>query len=357
MSEIASTFKITYHGEKLRSYLRDEPIFPATLELDLTSACNRKCPDCPSTASLPCDTLEIGFVERLLARLAGQTRGLLLTGGEPTMAPTFSETLRMAQRYGFTDVVVVTNGTLLNEERTASALLKYASAIRVSMYDWSAESCGGVHGTLQRIETLRSRIDREGSQLQIGVSVLTTRENATALNAITREAAAAGAHWIYFHPLCTRWDTGSPVRVDQKDVLTGISEIQNVDRNGAGVFVFGDRYVESSVQFAGYHAAHFLLVVGADGMNYLGAEVKYHPQHIIADVAGNWDDDFLWQRPRLERIKAVSSTDYPAIGSRHRGVLYSDLIDLIAKRVQLGQKLSDESLSASEDRFRFPHIL
>ena len=357
MSEIASTFKITYHGEKLRSYLRDEPIFPATLELDLTSACNRKCPNCPSTASLPCDTLEIGFVERLLARLAGQTRGLLLTGGEPTMAPTFSETLRMARRYGFTDVVVVTNGTLLNEERTASALLKYASAIRVSMYDWSAESCGGVHGTLKRIETLRSRIDREGSQLQIGVSVLTTRENASALNAITFEAAAAGAHWIYFHPLCTRWDTGSPVRVDQKDVLTGISGIQNVDRNGAGVFVFGDRYVESPVQFAGYHAAHFLLVVGADGMNYLGAEVKYHPQHIIADVAGNWDDDFLWQRPRLERIKAVSSTDYPAIGSRHRGVLYSDLIDLIEKRMQLGQRDSSESLSASEDRFLFPHIL
>ena len=41
MSEIASTFKITYHRDKLRSYLRDEPIFPATLELDLTSACNR----------------------------------------------------------------------------------------------------------------------------------------------------------------------------------------------------------------------------------------------------------------------------------------------------------------------------
>lgn len=354
MPEIASTSKITYHREKLRSYLRGQPIFPATLELDLTTACNRRCPDCPSATSLPNDSLEMGFIERLLSSLAGQTGGLLLTGGEPTLAPAFPQVLRTARRHGFTDVVVVTNGTLLNEEKIAGALLEYASAVRVSMYDWSTESCREVHESLQRIETLRSRIDREGSMLQIGVSVLTTRENANVLSAITRETASAGAHWIYFHPLCTRWDTASPARVDQKDVLTRISAIQNLHRDGVGVFVFRDRYAESPIDFVGYHAAHFLLVVGADGMNYLGAEVKYHVQHIIADVAGSWHDEFLWQTPRLERIKAVKSGTYPAIGSRHRGVLYNGLIE---ERMQTEQRTCDDPLSGSEDSFLFPHIL
>jgi MoaA/NifB/PqqE/SkfB family radical SAM enzyme len=82
MHEIASTFKIAGHKEKLVSYLCNESIFPVTLELDLTSECNRKCPHCPSTTTLPHYSLETNFVERLFSHLGGQTRGLLLTGGE-----------------------------------------------------------------------------------------------------------------------------------------------------------------------------------------------------------------------------------------------------------------------------------
>lgn len=354
MTEIASTFKITYHKEKLESYLRNESMFPATLELDLTTACNRKCPNCPSTTNLPSYNLEDDFIERLFSRLEGQTRGLLLTGGEPTMAPNFPKSLRMARRYGFIDVVVVTNGTFLNEEKVASALLKDASAVRVSMYDWSAESCRGLCSTLKRIEALRSRTDREGSRLQIGVSVLTSKEKANGLSTITQQALSAGAHWVYFHPLCTKWDSGSPLRVDQKDVLNRIEECQVGQLDRLGVFVLHDRYMEGDIEFNGYHAAYFLLVVGADGMNYLGAEVKYQRQHIIADVAGNWRNNFLWQSQRLQRIQAVNSRTYPAIGSRHRGVLYNSLVEQF---MQLGQKASDESLPVSKNRFLFPHIL
>ena len=354
MSEIASTFKITYHKEKLESYLRNESIFPATLELDLTSVCNRTCPNCPSATSLPSKNLEPDFIERLFSLLEGQTRGLLLTGGEPTMAPTFPEALRMARERDFVDVVVVTNGTFLNEERVASALLTYASAVRVSLYDWSAESCGGLYPALKRIEALRSRIDREGSKLQIGVSALTSKKNANGLSTVAQEAISAGAHWIYFHPLCTKWDAGSPLRVDQKGVPNRIEECQAGQLNGFGVFFFHDRYSEGKIEFDGYHSAHFLLVIGADGMNYLGAEVKYQRQHIIADVAGNWRNDFLWQSQRLQRIQAVNSRTYPAIGSRHRGVLYNSLVEQL---MQFGQKAADESPPFSRDGFLFPHIL
>jgi hypothetical protein len=222
------------------------------------------------------------------------------------------------------------------------------------MYDWSAESCEELYPTLKRIETLRSRIDLDGSKLQIGVSVLTSKENANGLSAVSQKALSAGAHWIYFHPLCTKWDSGSPLRVDQRGVLKQVEECQVSQLEGFGAFVFRDRYMKSEIKFSGYHAAHFLLVVGADGMNYLGAEVKYHPQHIIADVAGNWSKDFLWKRQRLQGIKAVDSKTYSAIGSRHRGVLYNGLIERL---MQLGQKISDESFSFSKDRFLYPHIL
>jgi hypothetical protein len=354
MSEIASTFKIAYHKEKLEAYLRNESIFPATLEMDLSSACNRKCPQCPSTTSVQPKNLEINFIEHLFSRLEGQTEGLLLTGGEPTMAPTFPETLRLARRHGFVDVVVVTNGAFLNDGNVAAALVEHASAVRVSMYDWSAESCEELDPLLKQIEALRTRIDREGSKLQIGVSALTYDEKAGGISAVADGARSAGAHWIYFHPTCTNWESGSPLRANQNGVLSEVEKYKETSVDGFGVYIYHDRYAESPLEFSEYHTAHFLLVIGADGMNYLGAEVKYQPQHIIMDVAGNGNKDFLWEASRLERIRAADSTIYPAIGSRHRGVLYNNLIEQLMRS---GGKASDGVLAVSNSRFSFPHIL
>ena len=349
MPEIASAYKVTYHREKLEAYLRNEPILPVTLELDISTECNRRCPLCPSTTSHRSSMLSLGFIERLFARLEGQTRGLLLSGGEPTLAPIFPATLRLGREHGFVDIAIVTNGSLLDKERVAAALCAYASTIRVSIYDWTRERPADLQPTLRRISALRSRIEREGSKLQIGVSLLTSKKNADALHSIVRELAAAGAHWIYFHPMCIRWDTGAPERVDQSGVLARIEECQKEQSDTFQVFTFPDRYTESKIEFSGYHAAHFLLVIGADGMNYLGAEVKYHPQYIIADLANHWRDDFLWNRDRLKQIASVNSRTYRAVASRHRGVLYNQVIqDLINH----GERSLDEATTCV-----FPHIL
>lgn len=354
MAEIASTFKIVYHREKLESYLRDEPIFPATLELDITSECNRSCENCPSSRAFGQHRLGMDFVERLFGFLEGRTRGLIMTGGEPTLSPDFPETLRLARKYGFEDVAVVTNGSLLGEARVRDALLRYASTIRVSMHDWNGASSEGLHATLGRIESLRALIERDMSGLQIGISALTSRERLTAMGPLMEQVRSAGAHWLYFHPLCSKWDVGSPVQEDQTDVLAKIEECRSGLTDGFRVFVLKDRYANTELHFEGYHAAHFLLVIGADGMNYLGAEVKYRPGHIIADVAGAWSEDFLWRKERLRRIRSVSSKTYPAIGSRHRGELFSHLIELLKNGEEF---LLEELPRASRDDFTFPHIL
>jgi len=355
LPEIASTYKIAYHREKIEAYLRDEPVFPASLEMDLSSACNRKCPQCPSTTAVEQKNLELSFVERLFSRLEGQTRGLLLTGGEPTMAPTFTRTLKLARQYGFADVVVVTNGGFLNDDRVASALVENASAVRVSMYDWDAESCGALEPVMAQIGSLRDRIEREGSKLQIGVSALTSNDRAAGLGAVAERAREAGAHWIYFHPTCTNWEAGTPRRVDQSGVLEAIDQYRDGISDGFGVFVYRERYEESALEFGDYHTAHFLLVIGADGMNYLGAEVKYQPKHIIADVAGKWDDDFLWRSERLRRMRGVGSSTYPAIGSRHRGVLYNDFIERLMKSEE--EAMGRMHAAHQNGGPLFPHIL
>jgi MoaA/NifB/PqqE/SkfB family radical SAM enzyme len=352
--EIASAYKVAYHKDKLEAYLRKEQITPATVELDISSRCNRRCELCPSTTSQYHSTLDLGFIERLFMRLEGHTRGLLLSGGEPTLAPTFPEVLRLARKHGFTEIAIVTNGGLLDRERVAAAICAHASTIRVSIYDWTKEPQEEFETTLRHISTLRSRIDSEGSRLQIGVSALTNMGNADSIPSVARKVASAGADWIYFHPMCIRWDVGAPERLDQSRVLEKIDKCQEELSNGFQIFTFPDRYVERKIDFSGYHAAHFLLVIGADGINYLGAEVKYHPQYAIADLNQNWSDDFLWQNDRLNRIQSVTSLTYPAVASRHRGVLYNHVIqDMISR----GSASLDEEPAANGTTFVFPHIL
>jgi len=348
MVDVASAFKVAGHGDKITAYLNNEPIYPATLELDITSACTRECADCPSSRSRAHQNLSLDFIERLFDSLSGHTQGLLLTGGEPTMATAFPQVLAMARRYGFTNLAVVTNGSLLDSEKVAESLIAHATAVRVSSYDWSEESCDGLEPVLEKVTTLRGRIDESGSPLRIGVSALTSADRVPALDQVARATRSAGAHWIYFHPMCTEWRSGSPTRVDQTGVLGAIESCRLENNSEFQVHVSPQRYVFDELVFNGYHAAHFLLVIGADGLNYLGAEVKYFPGYAIADVAGNWRRDFLWQPERLKRIAEVNHRNYRAINSRHRGVLYNHYIESLKHQAEERREPTT---------FQFPHIL
>jgi hypothetical protein len=95
-----------------------------------------------------------------------------------------------------------------------------------------------------------------------------------------------------------------------------------------------------------------MLVVGADRKNYLGAEVKYHPDFAIADLGLDLGEGFLGEPARLQRIAAQNSANYRALGSRHRGVLYNDFIERLKRHDP-----EAERILAAPPAFRYPHIL
>lgn len=352
--EVASQYKILYHRDRVLAYLSGKSIFPLTLELDLTTKCTRTCDDCPSTRAKNYCVLKEGFIDKLLGCLAGQTRGLLLTGGEPTLAPLFCRILKLARQRGFTEIAVVTNGARLDRPDIIDALLAHASTIRLSMYDWDDKSCGGIRNMLGRVEALRTQIDKNGSPLCIGVSALTSTKRVGILGDLTKSVRDAGAHWIYFHPLCNNWASGKPLPVEQNRVETHIHRIRKKEGSGFGIFYLQERYSNLPLGFSRYHAAHFLLVIGADGKNYLGPEVKYQPDHVIAEPGLHWNENFLWDKSRLSRVDSVSNQTYPALRSRHRGVLYNHLLErLCMKSVDDPSELE----ATSKKIFLWPHIL
>ena len=356
MSQIASPYKIAYHQANLAAYLKGERIFPATLELDITSRCTRICPNCPSSRSKRIFDLNWSFIDGLLASLEGQTQGLLLTGGEPTLSPRFADVLSLARKRGFQEIAVVTNGTRLDRDDVLDALVRQATSVRISLYDWEAGTDAGWRKVIENIKGLRARIDRAESTLRIGVSALTSKDRVPLLPRIAESVHAAGAHWIYFHPACIGWDNGCPVQVDQDGVLESIETYQRTLRPSAGfeALISRFRYSSKGIRFSAYHAAHFLLVIGADGLNYLGPEVKYQPRYVLADATGGRTPDFLWRPERLRKIGAITSDRYPAAKSRLRGVLYNDFIERI---IDARQTREEKAILRAPDGFLFPHIL
>jgi sulfatase maturation enzyme AslB (radical SAM superfamily) len=353
MDLVASSSKVAYHRDRLDSYVRGEGVFPVTMELDITSRCTRLCNDCPSSRSGYQHALSLDFVHEIMSSLEGQTRGLLLTGGEATMSPIFPDVLALARRKGFVDIAIVTNGSLLDKKRVSDALLEHASTIRVSMYDWTNDSCEGAAPTLAKIANLRKRIDDERAKVRIGISVLTNRDRIGRLPELMESVREAGAHWVYFHPMCAGWDNGRLVQADQTGVPEMLQNLVAAATEDFGVFWLPARYDDIKPSFSGYHAAHFLLIVGADGRNYLGAEVKYQERFAIADVSAKGIGGFLRDPDRLRRIEAVRGPEYSARGGLHRGVLYSHFIEgLINRSISM-----EDPVSRDNGRFSFPHIL
>jgi hypothetical protein len=208
VKQVASGYKIAAHRERVLAYLGGKAIFPVCLELDLTSRCSRACRDCPSTRAREHWELSREFVERLFAVLGGNVPGLLLTGGEPTISPLLPFTLSHARASGFRDIAVVTNGSHLDQDDICASLLAHASAIRVSLYDWEEEVFSGSKSIFQHLKALRHRIAVSASPLRIGVSALTSTARLSRLHPLLEAAAAAGVHWLYFHPRCRNWDQG-----------------------------------------------------------------------------------------------------------------------------------------------------
>jgi MoaA/NifB/PqqE/SkfB family radical SAM enzyme len=347
VSQVASSHKISRHQEKLKAYLRGEHIAPVTLELDITSQCTRICEDCPSCRSPIHMELSLPFIDELFSSFEKQTKGLLLTGGEPTVSPVFGRTLKLAWARGFEEIAVVTNGALLDQPRVLDALLEHVSTIRVSMYDWAPESCGGIRPVLEKIELVRKNIQKTKSTLQIGISALTNEERVPRLAELTELVRNAGADWIYFHPMCTGWNNGHLKPMSQRGVVEEVQRIKlEKTQSEFDVHISENRYVDEPIYFEGYHAAHFLLVIGADGKNYLGAEVKYQPAFALCDLRDVGVSNFLRNSQRLQTIESVHSDTYTALLSRHRGVLYNSLIE----------KINGEGIPPAGE-YKFPHIL
>jgi hypothetical protein len=325
---IFASSKISAHQERIDAYLEGKNIHPITVELDLTQCCTRNCDSCPySVARAQGQTLQLPFLEKLFSILGPNTPGLVLSGGEATLVPHFPETVKLARAKGFKEIAVISNGTRLDVPEVRNALMEFVTSIRVSMYDWHESDSEDFIASLRRIERLRKSIDREGSSLEIGVAMLTRTEWVPRLKPVGLQVLQAGVDWLYFHPFCIDWETDRPVQADQRGVLDAIEDLKQAVPAGSNIQVPAERYSLKPLYFEALHGSHFLIQIGADGINYAGPECKYHPEYALLNLNEYLEPDFLWQEKRINRLREINSSNYRVIGTKHRPPVFSDFIE------------------------------
>jgi radical SAM protein with 4Fe4S-binding SPASM domain len=143
-------------------------IKPRYCQWDLTSKCNLRCSYCRASISeekpIGPDLSRqeaLGLIDQLFEL---GVKSFCLAGGEPLMYPHIEEVLSSLHDRGAVFIVVLTNGTLINE-RNGDMLLKYANRVQISL-----DGARGEINDLTRGKGSYERILR-GIRLLVGIGV------------------------------------------------------------------------------------------------------------------------------------------------------------------------------------------
>jgi MoaA/NifB/PqqE/SkfB family radical SAM enzyme len=177
--EFRGSKKIMKYHHKLGYFFNKHKTL-VSVELDLTNACNNRCPKCTgmknNPASLNMEQLK-RFVDEF-AEIEGKSI-ILAGGGEPLIHPNFIEILHYIKSKGL-KIGIYSNGLALNESE-AKAIIDCCSFFRISLDAGSPEIYKKTHGMELEsfnkvVENMKmfSRLKKElNSKISYGASFLT----------------------------------------------------------------------------------------------------------------------------------------------------------------------------------------
>lgn len=165
----------------LKAYLRGrgDNLAPISINLDLLTACNFKCPHCIDGDIINTGKmLDIKYVKTLIKDWSkkGLKSVILIGGGEPTLYPYFEEAVRFLKSLRL-QVGVVSNGTKLEKIENISHLLGPKDWVRLSLDAGKDETfqkihCPRIKIKLEEILAGIKKIRRKNPKLQLGFSFL-----------------------------------------------------------------------------------------------------------------------------------------------------------------------------------------
>lgn len=211
--------------------------FPATLSLELTAACNNRCPGCSNVYAdqRPADWLSAAQWATWLNQFAPEAVQLRLTGGEPTLHPEFSEILAAATSYDAW-VTIFTNGRWIAPDLLIRRFqaTPHLGGLLVSLHGANPtthELFSRVPGSFyQALNNIRKTLD---AGLRVAISTVLTRQSISQIEMVVELAQTLGVAHVAFNRYL-----GQPlaeIEPDPQELFNGIGRIENLIQSGHAV--------------------------------------------------------------------------------------------------------------------------
>lgn len=165
----------------LKAYLekRGDNLAPISINLDLVTACNFKCPHCIDGDIINTGKmLDFQYVKNLIGKWSknGLKSVILIGGGEPTLYPYFEEAVKFLKALSL-QVGIVSNGTKLEKIENICRLLGLKDWVRLSLDAGKEETFQKMHQPrvkikLEEIMAQVKEIRKKNPKLQLGFSFL-----------------------------------------------------------------------------------------------------------------------------------------------------------------------------------------
>lgn len=283
------------------------PVFYA---LELTPACNNRCPgcsngfnarqwggaDCAVSAPLRADAWR-----RILAAIAPHAQRLKLTGGEPTLHPDFEPIVAAIEGHGV-DFTLFTNGRWQYPLELLAFLQRceHLTGLLVSLHGATAaahEAFSGVAGTFA--ETLANVQRAVAAGIPVAFSVVLTTHNLNELPALVTLAEQYGVRTVVFNRYL-----GAPIpalTLTDTELRQAVAEIETLRRAGHPV-----KYGNCIPQCFTSNGSRGCLA----GVAYCAIDPwgNLRPCTLSSWRAGNLlaaPLEVLWQGPVMERFRAA----------------------------------------------------
>lgn len=139
------------------------PFGPVSINLDLTSACNFRCPHCVDSGIINTgESLDLDTVRQSIDMLKdkGLLSVILIGGGEPTLHRDFEEIVRFAKERNL-QVGIATNGSRLERVERVAGLLETGDWLRLSLDAAKEDTFRKSHHPASNV-TLRGILENAG---------------------------------------------------------------------------------------------------------------------------------------------------------------------------------------------------
>lgn len=200
--------KILWHYCEIKRWLDGEKVYPITMEIDPTNACNEDCIWCCWQEHRQSkETMSGELMEKIIRDVAEVgVKGLIWTGGgEPLVNPHTVRGMELARSLGIENGMF-TNGILMTPDKIPT-IIKSCEWVRVSLGAATPETFKKCHGTddfYKIIENVKEfvKIKKQmRSPLSFGLSMMVHKENYHELFDEAKMAKELGVDYFQGKPL------------------------------------------------------------------------------------------------------------------------------------------------------------